>query len=123
VRALLAEADSIGDVVAIESELARREAELDSLTARLKALRDQAALSTLTVDLRAADAPAADDRTLGFGDGLGAGWDGLRAFGLAVALVAGFVLPFLPLLALLAGGAWLVRRALRNRKAAPAPPV
>ncbi|MGD9530995.1 MAG: DUF4349 domain-containing protein, partial [Pseudonocardia sp.] len=31
VRALLARAESIGDIVAIESELARREAELDSL--------------------------------------------------------------------------------------------
>lgn len=37
VRALLAEASSVGDVVAVESELARREAELDSLTARLTA--------------------------------------------------------------------------------------
>ncbi|MGQ0573404.1 MAG: DUF4349 domain-containing protein [Pseudonocardia sp.] len=117
VRALLAQAESIGDVVAIESELARREAELDSLTSRLTVLRDQAALSTLTVDLRPVDAePGADDRALGFGDGLGAGWDGLRALGLAVAVVVGFVLPFLPLLAVLAGLAWLARRRLRLRR-------
>ena len=51
VRALLAQARSIGDVVAIESELTRREADLDSLTGRLNALKDQVALSTLTVDV------------------------------------------------------------------------
>lgn len=127
VRALLAQADSIGDVVAIESELARREADLDSLTSRLKVLRDQAALSTLTVDLRPPGTAAGeDDRALGFGDGLGAGWDGLRAFGLAVAVVVGFLLPFLPLLGLLAGAVWLVRRVLRARRraeVAAAPPA
>jgi hypothetical protein len=122
VRALLARAESIGEVVAIESELARREADLDSLTARLTALRGQAALSTLTIDLRPVGTTAADDRALGFLDGLGAGWDGLRAVGLAAAVVVGFVLPFLPLLGLFAGGAWLVRRAARGRRE-PAPPV
>ena len=58
VRALLAQATSIGDVVAVESELARREADLDSLQRRLATLKDRVALSTLTVELRSAPAPA-----------------------------------------------------------------
>lgn len=117
VRALLARAESIGDIVAIESELARREADLDSLTSRLAALQGQAAFSTLTVTLREAGDPAADDdRALGFLDGVGAGWDGLKAFGLAVAVVVGFLLPFVPVVALLAGIGWLVSRALRARR-------
>lgn len=122
VRALLARAESIGDVVAIESELARREAELDSLTSRLATLRGQAALSTLTVSLRQAGDPVVeDDKAVGFLDGLGAGWDGLRAFGLAVAVVVGFLLPFVPVVALLVGIGWLVRRGVRSRR--PAPPA
>ena len=51
VRALLAQATSIGDIVSVESELARREADLESLQRRLAALRDRVALSTLTVEL------------------------------------------------------------------------
>jgi hypothetical protein len=118
VRGLLAEAGSIGDVVAIESELARREAELDSLTRRLAALREQVALSTLTVDLRGPGAVLPPDirPTPGFLDGLAAGWEGLRAIGSAVAAVVGFVLPFLPVLAVLGGFWWVGRRIVRGRR-------
>lgn len=122
VRGLLAEAESIGDVVAVEAELARREAELDSLTRRLAALRDQVALSTLTVDLRGPAAlPPPDARPApGFLDGLAAGWAGLRVLGSAAAAVVGFVLPFLPVLAVLAVFGWLARRIVRARRT-PAP--
>lgn len=118
VRSLLAEATSIGDVVAIESELARREADLDSLTGRLAALRDQVSLSTLTVDLRGPDAPVAGTEPPGFGDGLAAGWAGLLAVGTGLAAALGFLLPFVPLLAVVAGIVWLVARAVRRRRAA-----
>jgi hypothetical protein len=118
VRALLAEAVSIGDVVAIESELARREADLDSLTSRLEALRDRVALSTLTVDLRSPGVPPVGDQPpAGFRDGLAAGWDGLRAAGTAAAAVIGFLLPFLPVVAMLVGIIWLARRVVRTRRA------
>jgi hypothetical protein len=119
VRGLLAEAVSIGDVMAIESELARREAELDSLTRRLTALRDQVALSTLTVDLRQPGVvvmPEDDQPTPGFLDGLATGWEGLRVIGSAAAAVVGFVLPFLPVLAVLAGFGLLGRRIVRARR-------
>lgn len=119
VRALLAEATSIGDVVAIESELARREADLDSLTSRLTALRDQVALSTLTVELRGPAAGVDDDdpAPVGFLEGLGAGWAGLLALGAGTGAVLGFVLPFVPVLAVLGGIAWLVTRGVRRRAA------
>ncbi|TQM35477.1 DUF4349 domain-containing protein [Pseudonocardia cypriaca] len=122
VRGLLAEAKSIGDVVAVESELARREAELDSLTRRLAALRDQVALSTLTVDLRGPGAVPPPDTgpAPGFLDGLAAGWEGLRAIGSATAAVVGFVLPFVPVLAVLVGFGLLARRVVRARRT-PAP--
>jgi hypothetical protein len=117
VRGLLAEARSIGDVVAVESELARREAELDSLTRRLAALREQVALSTLTVDLRTPGAVVPQERPApGFLDGLTAGWEGLRTIGSAAAAVVGFVLPFLPVLGVLGGIGWLARRVVRARR-------
>jgi uncharacterized coiled-coil protein SlyX len=121
VRDLLTKAQSIGDVVAIESELARREADLDSLTSRLTALRDQVAMSTLTVDLRGPSlAPPPADRAGGFLGGLSAGWEGLLALGTVVAAVVGFLLPFLPVVALLVGIGWMVRRIVRMRRT-PAP--
>jgi hypothetical protein len=119
VRGLLAQATSIGDIVAVESELARREADLDALTSRLAVLRDQVAMSTLTVDLRIpppVPADDADDRAAGFTDGLEAGWKGLLALGTAVAAVIGFLLPMLPVLAVLLGIGWTVRRLLRARR-------
>ena len=122
VRALLAQAESIGDVVAIESELSRREAELDSLTRRLEALRNQVAMSTLTVDLHAPPTPPPAGAAPGFLGGLAAGWEGLRALGSGVAAAVGFVLPFLPVVALLAGIVWLVRRIVRGRRTPAAAP-
>jgi hypothetical protein len=119
IRALLAQATSIGDIVSIESELADREAELDSLTARLAALTDQVALSTLTVDMRGPGVvvpPVEDPTPTGFTDGLAAGWAGLLAVGTAAAAVAGFVLPLLPLVAVVLGIAWVVRRFVRGRR-------
>lgn len=106
IRALLAQADTIGDVVAIESELARREADLDSLTARLTALRDQVATSTLAVDLRAPGGDGPEDEPPGFLTGIASGWVGVQMLGAAV----GFVVPFLPLLVVAAVGWWRWRR-------------
>ncbi len=113
VRALLAQATSIGDIVSVESELARREADLDSLTRRLAALEDQVALSTLTVELRTSPVAAP---TPGFGAGLGAGWSGLKVIGSGLATAAGFLLPFVPVLLVAAGVVWAVRRRRPGRR-------
>ena len=50
-RGLLAEAKTPADVVAIESELAKRETDIETLQGRLRVLNDQVALATLTVRL------------------------------------------------------------------------
>jgi hypothetical protein len=122
VRALLAQATSIGDIVAVESELAHREADLDSLTRRLAALKDQVALSTLTVELRTAPAPVPVAPAPGFGAGLDAGWSGLKVIGSSLATAAGFLLPFLPVLLVAAGLVWIVRRRrVGRRQGGPGP--
>lgn len=122
VRALLAQAKAIGEIVSIESELSRRESDLDSLTRRLAALRDKVSLSTLTIDMRGPNAPAApvDGNDGGFLSGLAAGWNGLMAFGVVLGQILGFLLPFVPVIAVLVGIWWLIRRNLRGRRV-PAP--
>ncbi len=123
VRGLLAGATTIGDVIAVESELAQREAELDSLTARLTALRDRVALATLTVTLEGPDAPVpvAADAPPGFLDGLAAGVQGVQALGRGAGALLGVVLPFVPVLAVVAAVVLGLVRLVRGRR--PAPPA
>ncbi len=109
VRALLAEADTLGEVVQVESELTRRTADLESLQSRLAALNEQVDLSSLTVRLRAQPGIAAGSGPLGFRDGLQKGWGALLAAGRVAAVATGAVLPFTPLLVALLLLAWRVR--------------
>ena len=81
VRALLAKAETIGEVVSVESELARREADLASLQARKRRLTDKVDLSTITVCLLgpAAPSPKPEKDETGFLAGLKGGWKAFLA--------------------------------------------
>jgi Domain of unknown function (DUF4349) len=124
VRALLAEAKTIGEVVSIESELTRREADLDSLIQRKDKLSGLVALSTITVTLRGPAAPvpptpSGDEG--GFWGGLKSGWHAFLVSAKGVLLVVGWLLPW----ALVIGiPVWVVlygRGQLRRRRPSPAP--
>ena len=82
-------------MVQVESELTRRQADLESLEARLAALSDQSTLATLTVSLSPVlTAPATPVAPGAFVDGLRGGWQAMLA-SVAVALrVLGALLPF-----------------------------
>ncbi|MBC7374422.1 MAG: DUF4349 domain-containing protein, partial [Frankiales bacterium] len=115
VRALLAEANTLGEVVQVEGELTRRTADLESLQARRTALRAQVDLASLTLRLTGTDAPtAAAGGPLGFGDGLGAGWDALRAVARALGVTAGALLPFSPVLLVTGALLWRRRHTLQQ---------
>lgn len=125
IRALLSEATAVGDIITIESELSRREADLESLEGRRQVLADQVSLGTVSVTLTAVRTPAAevvvapaDDRS-GFVGGLRNGWDGLLTFLSAAGLVIGAVLPFVPLLAVVGLLGWWLRRTVRRHRAEP----
>jgi hypothetical protein len=119
VRALLAEAEDLREVVAIEAELTRRIADLESLEARLTALTGQVDLATISLRLTATDDPVAAARgPLGFNDGLRAGWEAVVALGRGLGLTAGALLPFSPVLAV---AGYLLWRA-RSRRAPLAAP-
>ena len=124
VRTLLARADTIGEVVQIESELARREADLESLQAQLARLKDVTDLSTIEVLLVARDearpAPVEDD-DLGFVAGLRGGWDAFGEIVLVVLTVLGALLPFLVVAALLGLPTYALLR--RNRRPATTAPT
>ncbi|GAA1868076.1 DUF4349 domain-containing protein [Pseudonocardia ailaonensis] len=117
VRALLDRAGSISEIVTVESELASREAALESLLRRTAALRDQVSLATVDVTLLPAPV-VAPPSTGGFLGGLETGWTGLKAIGSGLLTGIGFLLPVLPLLAVLAGAVLWGRKIVRKRRPA-----
>jgi len=121
VRALLSEANTIGEVVQIEAELAKREADLESLEAQVARLKDVTEQATIEVSLVGPDAEAPlDEEDLGFLAGLRGGWDAFVQIILVGLTVLGALLPFLLTAALLAVPAWLI---FRPRRAATVPPA
>lgn len=119
---LLAEATTIADLIAIESELTTRQAELDSLTQQRDWLVDQVDYSTITVDLiteEVAPEPLPDD----FWSGVVAGWNALLGFARWVGIAVGVMLPWLAAALVTAGIVILIvvlsTRRGRHRPTAP----
>jgi hypothetical protein len=109
VRALMAQAKDLGQVVALEGELSSREADLESLESQLGSLKDSVDRSTVTISLNTPGAP--DVPATGFVAGLSAGWDAFTTSVARLLTVVGTAAPFAVLLALVAAPiAWWLRR-------------
>jgi hypothetical protein len=122
----LRQATDVDDMIRLESEIATRQAELESLKAQQKYLTDNTAMSTITVRLRTpvTPPPPPEKEETGFLAGLAGGWDALTTVLVGAATVLGAMLPFLVVLALLGVPAWLLLRtaARRRQQAAPLTP-
>jgi hypothetical protein len=119
-RALYDRAETVGEVVAIEAELVKREAEVESLQGQLRVVESQVALATITLTVArlVPVAPTAESAS-GFFAGLDRGWEALTAAAGAGATALGVLLPFLTLAALVGAVALGVRRRVRLRPTAP----
>jgi hypothetical protein len=116
IRVLLDQANTLGEVVRIESQLARREADLESLLATQRSLADQTALATLTVTALGAEAvalPAPDKE--GFLAGLERGWNAFVDVLVVALTLIGLLLPFAVAAALILVPAWFVWRRRQPR--------
>jgi hypothetical protein len=121
-RALLKPGTPLRDILAVESDLAPREAELESLKAQQRALTAQTVMATLTVHLGTkAVAPAAKHDDRGFLGGLSRGWHNFTDAAGSVLTGLGVALPFLVLLALVGGGALIWYRRHRPTATPPTP--
>jgi hypothetical protein len=98
--------------LAIEAELANREADIESMPAQLNGLNDQVSLSTIRAHIftPVTGPVSAPSATPGFTSGWRGGVDAVRSLANVVAVTLGAVLPFLPLGLLLAAIVVLVRR-------------
>jgi len=110
---LLTEAETTADIVAIESALSERQAELYSLTSQREYLSDQTLFATVMVNFQT-PADALPRNPDGFVDGLAQGWQSILAFFAGTIVWAGILLPWLGLVAVVSVIALVVRR-LRAR--------
>jgi hypothetical protein len=124
---LLDRAVSIRDVVAIESQLSQRQADLAVLEKQQRYLDDQTAMATINVSVERVKAkkptskPEKKDDDSGFFAGLDNGWDGLKTFGEGLATVFGVLLPWLVVGGVLAIPGVPLYRRLRRREVGAAP--
>jgi hypothetical protein len=113
-RDLLARAKTVGEVIRVEQEISSREADLESLQARQKALNAQTSYATVTLRVQGTTTTTTHRRHRkagGFAGGASSGWHAFTTFLSGLALVFGWLLPFLALAALIGLPAlWIWRR-------------
>lgn len=122
-RTLLSKATTIGEIVSVETELTRREADLESLLAKQKNLSLQTELATLSLVLvepgEAPEPPKEEENA--FVAGLRNGWDAFTATVGIIAMMLGAVLPFLIVGVLIGVPLWRLRHRLRRPVPATVP--
>ncbi|MFD9335139.1 DUF4349 domain-containing protein [Streptomyces sp. NPDC060028] len=115
VRDMMEKASGLGDVVTLESELAKRQSDLESLLAQQTALKDQTSLGTITLTFSEPAKPVEraeekKDKEPTFLGALKAGWNVFTQIVRYLTVAFGALLPF----ALTAGAVVLGRRLFRK---------
>ena len=112
--ALMTQATSTTDLVAIEGELSTRQAELESMRSQRDYLSDQVEFSTVSLELYSTGtvAPGAPDN---FWTGIVAGWNTLVVALSGLLVGVGFALPWLAILAVFGGIVFLIVRLFTRK--------
>lgn len=122
VRALMERATDIRQVVDLESELSRRQADLEALESQLASLKDSVAMSPVQVSLTTEPGVIAKPHEAGgFLAGLRNGWAAFTGSVSVLLTVVGAVLPFAVLGALLGLPVWVGLRRRRASREEPQP--
>lgn len=105
-------------LIKAESELSKRQADLDSLRAQRNQLGDQITYSSVTVTFLADEVglPPTPPKYQGFFGQIERGWDGLVAAANSVLLLFGLLLPWLGALAVLGAAGYGIRRTVLQRR-------
>jgi len=117
-RALLKRAGTVSGLLGVQEEINAQESSLEALQSQQRALAKETSYATVTMFLLSQHhhAVAHHGKHHGFVAGLAAGWHGLRVATSWLLTVAGALLPFLAVLAVLAVGGWLGLRRYRARQ-------
>lgn len=107
-------ADTVDDLIDLESAISQRQAELESLESQQRYYADQVGLSTLTLTLGSEEVAPVDEPDT-FLSGLLAGWQALVTFGSGLLVVFGVLLPWLVTFALIGLVVLVIVRAMVKR--------
>ncbi|WCE00182.1 DUF4349 domain-containing protein [Streptomyces sp. HUAS 31] len=95
IRELMDQATKLSDVVTLEGELSRRQADLESLLAQQASLKDRTSLATISLTLSETPVKkASKDDDPGFLDALAGGWNAFVTMLRWIAVAFGALLPF-----------------------------
>ena len=106
---IVKQAKTVTEVLEVERELGNVRAEIESMEARMKSLRDQVSMSTLTITCTRPQARS-DSFSPHIGVAVKEGWNNLLRFFVGLLYIWPFALAFVILLAW-----WVRRRRLRGR--------
>jgi len=110
-------AATVEDLIALETAISDRQAQLESYQAQQRYYAEQVGLSTVTLVLGSPEVAPVDEPDT-FLSGLTTGWEALLAFGSGLLVVVGVLLPWLIVLGVVGLVVVLiVRRAVRRRAA------
>jgi hypothetical protein len=123
-RKLLDRTRTVEEIISVEEKISERQAELEALQARQKALQHSTRYATATLTLvgplkAAKDVDEDDD---GFLSGLKNGWEDFTTFMSGLAVIVGWLLPFLGLAAVIALPVTLVWRRIQRQRTSGLPP-
>jgi hypothetical protein len=120
-RALLARAGSVSDLLAVQDQINSQESDLEALQAQQRALAHATTFATISLLLvNHHRTSVMKKKEHGFGTGLTAGWRELRLATAWLLSAVGTVLPFAVIMALAGGIGYLGRRRVLRRRSRPA---
>ena len=115
-QGFLADASDAGQIGMLESELLRRETELEGIEGQLRTIEAQVAESTVTLTItepgKRPDPVIDGDDSVGFIDGLTGGWKAFTAVVNAIVVAVAAIAPFLAIGLIV----WLIVRLVRRRR-------
>jgi hypothetical protein len=111
-------AATVEDLIALETAISDRQAQLESYEAQQRYYAEQVGLSTVTLVLGSPEVAPVDEPDT-FLSGLVTGWEALVAFGSGLLVVVGVLLPWVLALGLIGLAVLLIVRAAVRRRAAP----
>lgn len=109
-------AATVEDLIALETAISDRQAQLESYEAQQRYLAEQVGLSTVTLVLGSPEVAPVDEPDT-FLSGLTTGWEALVAFGSGLLIGVGVLLPWLAVLGLIGLAVLLIVRGARRRSA------
>lgn len=126
-RKLLARAGSVSGLLTVQDQISQEEASLEALQSQQRALAGETTYATVSM-VMVGPVPARHHvrhhhakAAAGFLSGLTAGWDALIRVSVGVLTVAGAILPFAVVAALVALAVYAARRRLARRRAGASP--